>query len=145
MSKITQAGSPVLFTSSESTSNTWLAAALCALGIRPDMQRPLTRVIGETIQTERITWYFATRSDCGRYDTGTMLKAWDDREFHERNPEHPLAYLKVGFENHHRLVDLIKQRVPLVLVRKSYGDRYRYGFIREDAPGRIVQKMERFL
>ncbi len=134
-------GRPLVYTASDSTTNTWLAAALAAIGIAPDLQRPLTAVVAEGRSGPRVTWYFAPRSLCGKYDTGAMIKAWDDPTFSDRNPEHPLAYLKCGFQNHARLVDLIKRDTPLLMVRRNG----KVAFVRRDTPERETDRLFRLL
>jgi len=138
-------GGQTVFSSSSSasvsTSNTWLAAALTALGIEPNPDHPLTSVCGPSISTLRVTWYFAPRSVCGKYETGAMIKAWEDPNFHVREPEHPLSYLKTGFENHARLVDLIKQNVPIAMVRRGN----KIAFLSTDAPDSVQRKIFKLL
>ena len=132
---------PLVFTTSDSTANTWLAAALAAIGIEPHPDRPLTAVCGPGISTLRVTWYFAPQSVCGKYLTSAMIKAWEDPRFHLAQPEHPLAYLKTGFENHARLVDLIKQNIPLAMVRRGN----KIAFLRTDAPDSTQRKIFKLL
>ncbi len=70
-----------------------------------------------------------------------MIKAWEDPRFHLAQPEHPLAYLKTGFENHARLVDLIKQNIPLAMVRRGN----KIAFLRTDAPDSTQRKIFKLL
>lgn len=108
------------FTSSESgITNTMLAAALAAIGIPFDDHRAFSQVHGDGISSGgRTTWYFQEKSECGKYSTAELIRAWDDREWHAMHPDHPFAYIKCAFENHSRLVDKLKQDTPLGLVRK---------------------------
>src|SRR5687768_8358319 len=80
-------------------SNDMLIAALAALGIEPD-NRPSTLVVGDGIKGEgNQTYYFQERSSCGQYSTQEMIQAWDDDGWHEKNPDHPFAYIKCALLN----------------------------------------------
>jgi hypothetical protein len=101
------------------TTNTMLAAALAAMGIEFDEHRPFSTATGDGICAGgRVTFYFKERSNCGQFETRQLIKAWEDRTWHEQNPDHPWAYIKCAFENHSRLVDKIKHDTPLGLVRR---------------------------
>ena len=131
----------LIYSVSDSTPNTALAAALAALGIEPDLRRPYTAVCGDGISDLRLTWYFAPRSACGKYSTAELIRAWEDPAFHEKHPEHPLAYLKVGFENHARLLDLIRRNVPLAMIRR----RGKVAFLSVNAPDSTQSKIFKLL
>ena len=131
----------LVFSASDSTPNTKLAASLAALGIEPDIKRPYTAVCGDGIRTLRVTWYFAPQSIDGKFVTGEMINAWEDPTFHERFPEHPLSYLKVGFENEARLNALIHDNVPLAMLRR----RGKIAFLSTEAPDAIQSKIFKLL
>lgn len=99
------------------TSNTDLAAALCAVGIPLKKGDPVKILTGQG--GDRHTFFFEERSECGRYVTDELIKAWNDPTWHERNPEHAFAYVKVAFENRRRLLDYIKSRVPIAAVKQG--------------------------
>jgi hypothetical protein len=118
---ITERGQESSFVSDDAgTTNTLLAAALSAVGIPFHRTRASAIVTGDGIRgNHRITWYFEARSLCGKYSTKELIAAWDDRDWHQRNPEHPFAYIKCASQNHQRLIDHLKQDTPLGLVRKG--------------------------
>lgn len=103
--------------SSTATSNTSLAAALTAVGI-PLAEKPFVRVVGDGIRGERTVWFFEPQSPDGQYQTKELISAWNDDAWHLANPEHPFAYIKCALLNRERLVDKVKQDVPLACVKR---------------------------
>ena len=103
--------------SSTATSNTCLAAALTAVGI-PLAEKPFVRVVGDGIRGERTVWFFETQSHCGKFDTKALIEAWHNDAWHLANQEHPFAYIKCALLNRARLVDKVKQDVPLACVKR---------------------------
>lgn len=98
------------------TTNTKLAAALCCVGI--PLKDPKVRIMtGDT--GDRFCFFFEDRSPCGNYITAELILAWDDKEWHLRNPEHPFAYVKIAFQNMDRLNDYVKRGVPICAVKKG--------------------------
>ena len=114
--------------SSTATSNTCLAAALTAVGI-PLAEKPFVRVVGDGIRGERTVWFFGPQSHCGKFDTKALIEAWHNDAWHLANPEHPFAYIKCALLNRERLVDKVKQDVPLACVKR----RGKIAFISLDA------------
>jgi hypothetical protein len=100
-----------------STTNTNLAAALTAVGI-PLSDKPFIRIVEDGIPGERTVWLFEPVSPCGKFVTRDLVAAWQDDSWHLANPEHPFAYIKCALENRARLVDKVKQDVPLACVRR---------------------------
>jgi hypothetical protein len=47
------------------------------------------------------------------------MLAWQDRQWHQKNPEHPFAYLSCVMENRRRLIREIKGSVPMVVFQKA--------------------------
>jgi hypothetical protein len=117
--------------SSTSTGNTMLAAALTAIGI-PLAQKPFVRVVGDGVNGERMIWFFEPRSHDGRHLTKDLIEAWHSEGWHLANPEHPFAYIKCAMLNRQRLVDKVKQDVPLACVKR----RGKIAFIPLDASPR---------
>jgi hypothetical protein len=115
------------------TSNTALAAALTAVGI-PLAEKPFITIVGDGIKGERLMWFFEARSTCGKYNTRELIAAWGDETWHDRNPEHPFAYIKCALSNREKLVDKVKQNTPLACLKK----RGKIAFIPLDAPQRTV-------
>ena len=103
--------------SSTATTNTSLAAALTAVGI-PLSAKPFLKVVGDGIRGERTMWFFEAQSPCGKYKTKELIAAWGDDAWHLANPEHPFAYIKCALSNRERLVDKVKQDVPLACVKR---------------------------
>ena len=102
------------------TRNTILFAALTALGIPPEVE-----LCGEYVEQvngrpkSATVWRLAEKSICGKYDTAEMIKLWNDPAFVKNRPEHPLAYIKVAFENHTRALDFIKRQGPIAVIRRG--------------------------
>ena len=102
---------------STATSNTCLASALTAVGI-PLAERPFARVVGDDTGGERLVWFFEAQSPDGKHQTRDLIEAWNDDGWHHANPEHPFAYIKCALRNRERLVDKVKQNVPLACVKR---------------------------
>ena len=111
-----------------SSPNTAMIAALYTLGIPFFADRPMDDVrelVGDRV-SRKVTWYLEAKSVvpiAGEYmTTGMAIKCWNDREWLEAHPTHPITYAKYQVENYNRLLDLVKQNVPLAMVRK--GERF---------------------
>ena len=126
--------------SSTATSNTCLAAALTAVGIQL-AEKPFVRVVGDGIRGERTVWFFEPQSSCGKFQTKQLIEAWNDDAWHHANPEHPFAYIKCALLNRQRLVDKVKQDVPLACVKR----RGKIAFIPLDASPRTEDLFLRHL
>lgn len=107
----------LLGTGTLETTNTMLAAALAAVGIPLRSPGGVRLITGDT--GERHCFFFQEKSPCGNYDTVELIRAWDDPDWHLKNPEHPFAYLLVSFRNHQRLTDYIKRGRRIAAVRKG--------------------------
>ena len=103
--------------SSTASSNTCLAAALTAVGIAL-AEKPFVRVVGDGIRGERTVWFFEPQSQCGKFQAKDLIAAWHDEVWHHSNPEHPFAYIKCALLNRQRLVEKVKQDVPLACVKR---------------------------
>lgn len=115
----TEKGGEIPILQSSGTSNTVLAAALTAMGIPLHTEKPLSVATGDGIAASgRVTFYFEQRSLCGQYTTAELIAAWEDKDWHDKHPEHPFAYIKCAFQNYARLLDKVKKEVPLGIVRK---------------------------
>ena len=126
--------------SSTSTSNTCLAAALSAVEI-DFAPKPFVRVVGDGIRGERVVWFFEPQSADGRFQTRELIAAWHDDAWHRANPEHPFAYIKCAMLNRERLVDKVKQDVPLACIKR----RGKIAFIPLDASARVEEAIFRKL
>lgn len=101
------------------TKNTKLAAALCSVGIPLREGENAVRLItGDSGDSH--CFFFQEQSPCGHYVTAELIKAWDDPEWHIRNPEHPFAYIKVAFENNARLTDYVKKGTRIATVKRGH-------------------------
>jgi len=121
------------------TCNTHLAAALSAVGI-PLMpgDQGVRVLVGDV---NRMTFFFQPLSVCGTYKTDELIRAWDDRDWHLANPEHPFAYIKVAFANSSRLLDYIKGGKPTVACRHGS----KIAFMNLNAPEHLRRQVEREL
>jgi hypothetical protein len=111
------AGGITYITSSLETTNTKLAACLSACGIRLRPGNEVKTLVGD--RGDQTCFFFEEKSPCGDYDTAKLIAAWDDKEWHVKNPEHPFAYIKVAFDNWERFTDFIRHDVPIVAVAKG--------------------------
>lgn len=101
-------------------SNDMLVAALAALGIEPDASKVSSMVVGDGIKGEgNLTYYFAERSSCGQYATHEMIKAWEDDDWHAKNPEHPFAYIKCALLNLAEIQERNRKDIPLAKIRQG--------------------------
>jgi hypothetical protein len=103
--------------SSLETTNSDLAAALSAVGIPLRKDTPVRILTGHG--GDRHCFFFEAVSPCGNYQTGDLIRAWDDKEWHLQHPEHPFAYIKVAFQNRARLMDYVKKGTPICVVEKA--------------------------
>lgn len=125
------------------TTNTDLAAALCAVGIPLRKDVPV-RLMAGTGKGDSHCFFFQEKSPCGQYVTADLIKAWSDKEWHLRNPEHAFAYLKVAFENRARLMDYVKSGTRIATVQKGS----KFGFLSlnasDDAQKRFFDELKRY-
>jgi hypothetical protein len=98
--------------------NLSLAAALLAIGIPFDESTPFmtTKKLDGASET---LFFFGESSMCGQYNTLAMINAWNDPEFHIKNPEHPWAYISCAFKNRDGLLDKVKQSADMVVIEKN--------------------------
>lgn len=93
-----------------------LAAALLSCGVPLWRDMPIERRDGD-----RVSFFFQPASPCGQFHARELILAWQDAHWHERNPEHPFAYLWCVFENRRRLMREIRSKVPTVaFLRAGY-------------------------
>lgn len=109
-----------------STPNSVMVAALTAMGVELDEHFPPTETREKVpdgkggYRTKRtVTFTLRPKSSCGRFKTATLIGWWKDPAWHAANPEHPLAYLKQGFENFSRIGDFVHSIVPCAIHRKG--------------------------
>jgi hypothetical protein len=107
----------------------------------PLAEKPFVRVVGDGIRGERTVWFFEPQSSCGKFQTQQLIEAWNDDAWHHANPEHPFAYIKCAMLNRQRLVDKVKQDVPLACVKR----RGKIAFIPLDASPRTEDLFLRHL
>jgi hypothetical protein len=84
-----------------------------------------------------VAFFFEPVSPCGQFVTAELILAWDDPEWHIRNPEHPFAYQKTAFSNHERLLDWIKKKIPIVAVKRGS----KIAFLTRDAHPEIQRRV----
>lgn len=101
-------------------SNDMLVAALAALGFEPDPRKPSSIVVGDGIKGDgNVTYYFDQVSNCGQYRVSEMIAAWEDESWHERNPEHPFAYIKCALLNLAAIQERNRKDTPLAKIQKG--------------------------
>lgn len=121
------------------TTNTKLAAALSAVGIPLSETVPMRLLTGD--RGDSCCFTFQDKSPCGEYITEDLIKIWDDGEWHERNPDHPFAYLQCAARNEARLLDCVKSGIPIVAVQKNG----KIGFVSYHAPDAVQRLVEQEL
>jgi hypothetical protein len=99
------------------TNDLALAAALAAMGI-PFASLPFVHSKSAK-GGDSYLFFFKDVSECGKYRTGELSKAWNDAEWHTKNPEHPFSYVLCAFKNREALLDKVKQSAPLVVIEKA--------------------------
>lgn len=144
-SEVTAGGSILTPDDFESTRNTELAACLITLGFPLLNDTPgFARVIGDGIAGPggAVTWWFGKRSADGRYSLGEVMARWEDWGWlNDVNNMDPLAYIITAFHNKRRLVDEVKKREVMVLVRSGR----RCALFSKNSSRRTVERIERFL
>lgn len=122
------------------TTNSKLAAALCAVGIPLRKQRgdlkPVQIVTGGK-GGDRVAFFFEDQSPCGAYKTKELMLAWENEHWHRNNPEHPFAYLKVAMENLERLNEYCRKGTPMAYVTRGS----KIAFLSLNAPDQLQQKV----
>jgi hypothetical protein len=99
------------------TNDLAMAAALAALGIPFKDKEPFIKV--RTARGEQYQFFFEKVSACGKFKTNDLMRAWNDDKFHDKNPEHPFAYIKCAFKNRDGLLDVVKKSVGMVMIEKN--------------------------
>lgn len=144
-SEVTAGGAILTPDDFESTRNTELAACLITLGFPLLNDTPgFARVIGDGIAGPggAVTWWFGKRSADGRYSLGEVMARWEDWGWlNDVNNMEPLAYIITAFHNKRRLVDEVKKREVMVLVRSGR----RCALFSKNSSRRTVERIERFL
>jgi hypothetical protein len=103
--------------SSLETTNSKLAGALAAVGIPLRVDTPVKRLTGHG--GDRFCFFFQEISPCGQFKTKELILAWNDEDWHTRNPHHPFAYIKVAFQNKEALTDYVNKQVPTYCADKN--------------------------
>lgn len=113
---------------SESPNTRKIAAAL-ACGARFATDRAFSDTVESTpVGTRRtVTWLmdagesmdFAPIATAEKIGMQEFQRRFDSLEWCTENPDHPIAYLRAGFDMHNRLVDKLKTMRPMLLIRKG--------------------------
>lgn len=101
------------------TRDSHLAAALMAVGIRPVGAEPV-RVVTRMTGPEQYQFYFNPVSECGKYRTRDLLKAWiEGVDWIEKNEEHPFAFAMACALNYAGLMRFVKRRNPIAYIKRG--------------------------
>lgn len=105
------------------TENTMLAALLLTLGV-PMKATSGNVFVGSGARLSApggvITWQFEPQSEDGRIKTQEVIELFGNKEWlTSSDNESPIAYIACAFHNYKRLLDLVKNQVPLAVVRKG--------------------------
>lgn len=125
------------------TRNTMIAAALLTLGVKLSEKSGLNLLKGDGIPVGgAITWQFEEQSEDGKVKTADVISKWENRKWlTAEGNEDPLAFIACAFHNYKRLIDHIKQEVPIGVVRNGK----KFALIRTDAPDAFVGFIEKAL
>jgi len=94
-----------------------LVAALLALGIPFADDTPF--VTFRTHEGPLTVFYLKEESPDGRWNTKSLVKAWNNPQYHSENPECPFAYIKCAFSNRNALLDNVKKGLELAVLEKN--------------------------
>lgn len=97
------------------TTDVKLVAALNAMGIATKRDNGILKTI-KGGGKEEILFLLETKSNCGKYKTEELVRAYNDIDFVKNNPEHPFAYIKAYIVNNSALLDLVKSAIPFYQV-----------------------------
>lgn len=115
-----------------------LAAALMAVGIPPLGSEPVRIITHPHRSGSPKQFVLAPRSECGKYATAALVKAWrDGLAWIEKNPDHPFAYAMAAMQNHRDLLDYVKSAVPKVFLRSGRS----IGMLPLDASSELEEKI----
>lgn len=101
-----------------------LAAALMAVGVKPEGSEPVHVITRADRGGEAVQFVFPPKSEDGKYETAMLVKAWREGfEWVRKNPDHPFAYAMAAMANHRALLDWVKsaERQVMVMRGKSVG------------------------
>ena len=125
------------------TRNVFLAALMVTMGF--DLKESSGNVFigdGITCPGGTVTWSFSPRNESGTLEAAKVMALFDDIKWlTDSSNEDPMAYIACAFHNYARLVDRIKQKVPLAVVRKGK----RKALVRLDADAAWNGMVEKFL
>ncbi|MHA3773665.1 hypothetical protein ACXR0O_19185 [Verrucomicrobiota bacterium sgz303538] len=102
------------------TRNTQLFAALTSFGIEPETElcgEYVESVGGQTVSAT--VWRLKERSNCGKWDTGELIKLWNSPDLDQTHPDHPIAHLRAGFRNYAAAVRFLKDQGPIAIKRRG--------------------------
>ena len=98
-----------------------LATALLTVGVPQHPQIPFAistqEIDGKPHTTWR--WLFATRSACGTYATGDLIKWWDDTAWLAANPRHEWTQVRTTLLNMAEVARRIRETIPRAVIRRG--------------------------
>ena len=104
-----------------STQNLKVASALTAMGFQFENETaPVTRVLRPSGQESTVFWFHAQHPETG--EQAEQVSRWMTTEadsFAEKNPEHPVAYMRAVLANRDELVGVIKSTPRQVLIERN--------------------------
>jgi len=97
------------------TRDTKLAAALVSMGI--EFHTQAFQYIEKEDGSRYCQWQFKTRSEDGRFSTKSLMDAWHEDGWHDKNSEHPFAYCIAALRNREFLLDILKDQNPTLVIK----------------------------
>ena len=102
------------------TRDSHLAAALMAVGVRPIGREPVRVMTFADRPGESFQFYFQGKTECGKYNTRTLLAAWiEGLPWIEKNPDHPFAHAMACALNYKNLMLYVKRAERQVFLQRG--------------------------
>lgn len=115
-----------------------LAAALLAVGVKPQFQDVGFKLVRPDRPGNWQEFYFEPRSACGKYETKALMDAWSEGlAWIEKNPEHPFAYIMAAMMNHRDLRARFQSKADFAFMQKGKS----VALIPMDASARLEERI----
>jgi hypothetical protein len=95
-----------------------LATALRTVGVPLHDNIPF-RAIREESGKRQWVWLFQAKSQCGKYETESLLKWWASADWHRANPDHEFAIVARVLRNHKITAETIRETPELLKLQRE--------------------------
>lgn len=131
------------------SSNTHLVAAACTAGatlskdgyldtIEQGLDGKPRRTVVWLMEDREIT-FSATQGET--ISTQEFIRRWNDREWCEANPDHPIVFMRYYQQTLTQLRDAIREQTPTIVVKKGSRAAYIPGKATEDEKAALLSKL----